>query len=181
MGSGDEIIHPSHTPHEGQIRDINTYALSALFQQHGAQTVALGIAKDDADALFEMAQAGIAHADMLVITAGSSIGTRDHTYSTIQKLGMPGVLQHGLAVKPGKPTLIGVCQGKPVIGLPGNPVSAMLGGASVDLACDSLSAWRTPHCTRHASCTPHAERCFIHRTRRYRARRGDSNPNRLCR
>jgi len=126
MGSGDEIIHPSHTPHEGQIRDINTYALSALFQQHGAQTVALGIAKDDADALFEMAQAGIAHADMLVITAGSSISTRDHTYSTIQKLGMPGVLQHGLAVKPGKPTLIGVCQGKPVIGLPGNPVSAML-------------------------------------------------------
>ncbi len=126
MGSGDEIIHPSHTPHEGQIRDINTYALSALFQQHGAQTVALGIAKDDADALFEMAQAGIANADMLVITAGSSISTRDHTYATIQKLGMPGVLQHGLAVKPGKPTLIGVCQGKPVIGLPGNPVSAML-------------------------------------------------------
>ena len=126
MGSGDEIVHPSQTPNEGQVRDINTYSLSALFEQAGAKTTPLGIAKDDADALFEMAQAGIAQADMLVITAGSSISTRDHTYTTIQRLGMPGVLQHGLAVKPGKPTLIGVCQGKPVIGLPGNPVSAML-------------------------------------------------------
>lgn len=126
MGSGDEIIHPSQTPNGGQIRDINSYSLSALFEQAGAKTTLLGIAQDDADALFEMAQVGIAQADMLVITAGSSISTRDHTYTTIQRLGMPGVLQHGLAVKPGKPTLIGVCEGKPVIGLPGNPVSAML-------------------------------------------------------
>ncbi|MBI5667831.1 MAG: hypothetical protein HZC41_07465 [Chloroflexi bacterium] len=60
------------------------------------------------------------------MTAGSSVGTRDLTHDTINRLGAPGPLQHGLAVKPGKPTIIAVCDGKPVIGLPGNPVSAFL-------------------------------------------------------
>jgi molybdopterin molybdotransferase len=65
------------------------------------------------------------------MTAGSSVGTRDLTRDTISKLGEPGILQHGLAVKPGKPTIIAVCAGKPVIGLPGNPVSAFLVGRQI--------------------------------------------------
>jgi len=60
------------------------------------------------------------------MTAGSSVSTRDFTRTVVNSLGKPGVLQHGLAVKPGKPTILGVCDNKPVIGLPGNPVSALL-------------------------------------------------------
>jgi molybdopterin molybdotransferase len=64
--------------------------------------------------------------DLLVITAGSSASTRDLTAQTIQKIGRPGVLVHGVNVKPGKPTILGICDGKAVIGLPGNPVSALV-------------------------------------------------------
>jgi molybdopterin molybdotransferase len=72
------------------------------------------------------AHAGFKDVDALVMTAGSSVSVRDLTREVISSLGKPGILQHGLAVKPGKPTIIAVCDGKPVIGLPGNPVSALL-------------------------------------------------------
>ena len=62
---------------------------------------------------------------MLVLTAGSSVSYRDLTANTINKLGQPGVLVHGVAVRPGKPTILAVCDGKPVFGLPGNPVSCI--------------------------------------------------------
>ncbi|MFP4324219.1 MAG: gephyrin-like molybdotransferase Glp [Anaerolineales bacterium] len=124
LGSGDEIVPPEHTPAPGQIRDINSYTLAALCAAHGAEPLTLGIAPDDADALYTLAQQAHAQADIVVLTAGSSVSARDLTAETINKLGAPGVLQHGLAVKPGKPTLLAVCGGKPVVGLPGNPVSA---------------------------------------------------------
>lgn len=126
MGSGDEIIHPAETPAYGQIRDINSYTLAALFQGAGAQVNILGIAEDTYDAIAAKAQEGIDRADMLVMSAGSSVSTRDYTRDAIAALGEPGIIQHGLAVKPGKPAIIAACDGKPVIGLPGNPVSAML-------------------------------------------------------
>ena len=126
MGSGDEIVPPEQTPEYGQIRDINSYTLAALFEQAGAEAEVLGIAADDYDAIAEKARTGFEGADVLVISAGSSVSTRDYTRDAIAALGEPGVLQHGLAVKPGKPAIIAACDGKPVIGLPGNPVSAML-------------------------------------------------------
>ncbi len=126
MGSGDEIVPPGQTPEYGQIRDINSYTLAALFEQAGAEAEVLGIAADDYDAIAEKARTGFEGADVLVISAGSSVSTRDYTRDAIAALGEPGVLQHGLAVKPGKPAIIAACDGKPVIGLPGNPVSAML-------------------------------------------------------
>lgn len=125
LSCGDELIEPSETPSIGQIRDINSYMLVALLQELGADAFRLGIAHDTMDALFDMAQQGLAEADMLVMSAGSSVSVRDLTSAVIQKLGAPGVVQHGLAVKPGKPTIIAACDGKPVIGLPGNPASAM--------------------------------------------------------
>ncbi|MEO1666342.1 MAG: gephyrin-like molybdotransferase Glp [Chloroflexota bacterium] len=126
MGSGDEIVHPGETPAYGQIRDINSYTLAALFEEAGARVNILGTAADTYDDIARMVREGLADADMLVISAGSSVSTRDFTNEAIQAAGKPGVLQHGLAVKPGKPAILAACDGKPVIGLPGNPVSAML-------------------------------------------------------
>ena len=124
VGSGDELVTPDQQPAPGQIRDINSYVLAALFEQAGAEVLHMGIARDDFDDLYNRAVGGLAQADALVLTAGSSISTRDLTSAVIDKLGAPGVIQHGLAVKPGKPTILGRSEGKAIIGLPGNPVSA---------------------------------------------------------
>lgn len=126
LSGGDELIEAHQVPELGQIRDINSHIIAALCQQAGADVTILGIADDTFDSLFSMAKEGFDNSDMLVLSAGSSVSVRDLTGEVINKLGEPGILQHGLAVKPGKPTIIAVCDSKPVIGLPGNPVSAML-------------------------------------------------------
>ena len=126
LSCGDELVTPDVTPQAGQIRDINAYTLATLIQQSGADPHIIGIARDTLDDYRTLAKQGFADVDMLILTAGSSVSTRDLTRDVIESLGTPGVLQHGLAVKPGKPTLLAVCDNKPVIGLPGNPVSALL-------------------------------------------------------
>lgn len=126
LSGGDELVPPEEDPQLGQIRDINAYTLAALVEQHGGEPQVLGIVRDTLDEYRALAQQGFREADILVMTAGSSVSTRDLTQQVIDELGRPGVLQHGLAVKPGKPTILAVCDGKPVIGLPGNPVSALL-------------------------------------------------------
>jgi len=126
LSGGDELVPPEMTPTSGQIRDINSYTLAALFREHGAEVRLFGIARDVFDDLLTRARSALEQVDMLVMTAGSSVSTRDLTRAVISNLGRPGILQHGLAVKPGKPTVIAVCNNKPVIGLPGNPVSAFL-------------------------------------------------------
>jgi molybdopterin molybdotransferase len=144
MGSGDEIVHPSVEPAYGQIRDINSYTVAALCQQAGAVTKVYGIANDDFDTISSLAQTAFAEVGLLIISAGSSVSTRDYTRDTINSLGAPGILQHGLAVKPGKPAIIAACDGKPVIGLPGNPVSALLVARQVVLpTIASLQAKKT--------------------------------------
>lgn len=126
LSSGDELVPAEQTPALGQIRDINAAALAALVSELGAAPNFFGIARDDRDDLYNKARAALDASDMLILTAGSSVSVRDLTSETIQRLGAPGILQHGLAVKPGKPTLLAVCDGKIVIGLPGNPVSAFI-------------------------------------------------------
>jgi molybdopterin molybdotransferase len=126
LSSGDELVTPDEHPAPGQVRDINAYTLSGLVQEAGGEPVLLGIARDESADFQARAQAGFQCCDMLVITAGSSVSTRDLTCEIISSLGKPGILQHGLAVKPGKPTITAVCDNRPVIGLPGNPVSAFL-------------------------------------------------------
>jgi len=126
VGSGDELVPPDVTPAPGQIRDINGPVLAALFRAWGADVIFGGAAPDDYTALRDLAASTLVGCDALVLTAGSSVSARDLTTAAIAALGTPGVLQHGLAVKPGKPTILAVCDGKPVIGLPGNPVSAYL-------------------------------------------------------
>lgn len=126
LSSGDELVMPEEEPALGQIRDINAYTLAALVDEAGGEAHVAGIARDRLTDFLALARAAFEQCDLLVVTAGSSVGTRDLTRQVIESLGEPGILQHGLAVKPGKPTLLAVCANKPVIGLPGNPVSAYL-------------------------------------------------------
>ena len=126
ISSGDEIVSPESKIHSGKIRDTNSYSLSALVEEAGGIAVRYGIVPDDFDVLYQVASQAIAECDLVVITAGSSASARDFTSQVINKLGQPGVLVHGVNIKPGKPTILGICQGKAVVGLPGNPVSALI-------------------------------------------------------
>ncbi len=128
ISSGDEVIPAEQAPAPGQVRDINAHTLAALIQRSGGQAVYYGILPDDFAALQAAAQKALAECDVVVITAGSSASTRDMTSQVIDTLGKPGVLVHGINTKPGKPTILGACNGKAVIGLPGNPVSALVNG-----------------------------------------------------
>lgn len=126
LATGDEVIHPAQSPIPGQIRDINSYTTAGQTRQAGGEPVLCGIVGDDYEALHTAAAAALAANDMLVMSAGSSVSVRDMTVDVINSLGQPGVLLHGVATRPGKPTIVGVVEGKPVLGLPGNPVSAMI-------------------------------------------------------
>jgi len=126
LATGDEVIPPHQEAGPGQIRDINSYTIAAQVSQAGGIPITIGIVSDNFDALLSSAQKALDNSDMLVMSAGSSVSVRDMTVQVIEQLGKPGVLFHGVATRPGKPTIVGVVDGKPVIGLPGNPVSAMI-------------------------------------------------------
>ena len=126
ISTGDELIPPNQDITPGKIRDINTYSLSALTLQSGAIPLTIPIIGDSFDELLGAARKSISEADMLVISAGSSVSTRDLTSAVIEGLGSPGILVHGISIKPGKPTILASVEGKPVVGLPGNPVSALV-------------------------------------------------------
>jgi molybdopterin molybdotransferase len=128
ISSGDEVIPPGESPRPGQVRDINSYTLGALVASYGGEPVLYGIVGDRFEALKDAAAKALSECDVVVITAGSSASTRDMTADVIDALGKPGVLVHGINTRPGKPTILGVCDGKAVIGLPGNPVSALVNG-----------------------------------------------------
>ena len=126
LSSGDEVIDPHLSAAPGQVRDINSYTLAALVEQAGGFAQRYGIVPDTQAALNAALFTALEDCDCVVITAGSSASTRDLTAGAIAAMGAPGVLVHGINVKPGKPTILGVCGGKAVIGLPGNPVSALV-------------------------------------------------------
>lgn len=126
LSTGDEIIPPSAAISPGRVRDVNSYSLGALVEACGGLAVRYGILPDQAELLRAAAQRALAENEMVVITAGSSASTRDLTVEVIRTLGEPGVLVHGINIRPGKPTILAVCAGKPVVGLPGNPLSALV-------------------------------------------------------
>ena len=126
LSSGDEIVEPTTRPQPGQVRDINTATMSALVIESGGSPRPYPIIPDNEETLTQAVMKAYNECDMVLITAGSSASTRDLTADVIKKLGAPGVLAHGVNVRPGKPTILAVCDGKPVIGLPGNPVSALV-------------------------------------------------------
>lgn len=126
ISTGDEVVKPDIQPGPGQVRDINSYALYGQAVEAGAQAHIYGIVKDNFDVLLEQLQQAVAECDLVLLSGGSSVGTRDVASKVLDTLGSPGVLFHGISIKPGKPTVGAVVEGKPVFGLPGHPVSAMV-------------------------------------------------------
>jgi len=142
FSTGDEVV-PADTAvlKPGQVRDATAAALAALVSDAGGTPVPGGIVPDDPGALEKALRAALPVSDVIVISAGSSVGVRDETAGAVARLGPPGIWCHGLAIKPGKPTLLAECgagegagagpvpggaPGVPVIGLPGNPRSALV-------------------------------------------------------
>jgi molybdopterin molybdotransferase len=126
ISGGDEIVSPDSEPGPGQIRDVNSYTIAALVERAGHTPVRLGIVPDVYEDLENAARDGLDLVDVLILSAGSSVSTRDMTAQVIASLGTPGVLVHGVSLKPGKPTILALIGEKPVFGLPGNPVSCMV-------------------------------------------------------
>jgi molybdopterin molybdotransferase len=126
VSSGDEIVDPGDIPSPGQVRDINSFALAGLVQEAGGKAIQYGIIKDEFVEMESGLKKALNESDIVVVSGGSSVGTRDVTSAVFNSLGKPGVLVHGVSIKPGKPTVLGVINNKPVLGLPGHPASAMI-------------------------------------------------------
>ena len=145
LATGDEVVAPDQETKAGQIRDINSYTVAGQVRKAGGIPILGGIIADDFESLEIAARNALIEADMLVMSAGSSVSVRDMTVEVIERLGKPGVLFHGVATRPGKPTIVGVVGNKPVLGLPGNPVSAMVQfdmfGTPAIYRLQGLNAW----------------------------------------
>jgi molybdopterin molybdotransferase len=126
VSTGDEIVEPETAELEaGQVRDATAVGLAALARDAGGEPDPRGIVPDDADAVAGALREAVATSDVVVVSAGSSVGARDETAAAVAGLGEPGIWAHGVAIRPGKPTLLADCGGVPVVGLPGNPRSAL--------------------------------------------------------
>ncbi len=126
VSTGDELVPAEAEPAPAQTRDANAPGLAALCEHSGGEPVLLGIAPDEAAALNQLAEEALARCDVLTISGGSSAGARDMTLEVLQRLGPPGVFVNGVALRPGRPTIIAECAGVLAFGLPGHPVSALI-------------------------------------------------------
>ncbi|MGB6371703.1 MAG: gephyrin-like molybdotransferase Glp [Atribacterota bacterium] len=128
ISTGNEIIPAEGEPRIGQIRDINSYTLGACIEEAGGVPVYRGIIKDEVILLEQEIKKTIKEdkVEAVIISGGSSVGVRDVTLEVLNRLGKPGVLIHGVSVKPGKPTILAIADNRPIFGLPGHPVSAMI-------------------------------------------------------
>lgn len=126
LSTGDEIIPYHENVNPGQIRNINSITISSQAKRLGAEVIDYGIVSDREDSFFPAIEKAVNENDLVVFSGGSSVGTRDLGEKAINSLGTPGVLVHGVALKPGKPIIIGLHGNKPIFGLPGHPVSAMV-------------------------------------------------------
>lgn len=122
--TGDEIINPKDDPKEGDIIDSNSYMIKALVDDNGGIGKRYDIVKDNYEKIKAQLQKSIAENDITIINAGSSAGTEDYSVHILKELGE--VIVHGVSMKPGKPVILAIVDNKPVIGLPGYPLSAYL-------------------------------------------------------
>jgi len=126
VSTGDEVVAVEEVPLPGQIRDINSTTLAGLVARCGGQAQHFGIVRDDLESLRQVCREALAVNDMVLISGGSSVGTRDFTIEVLESLPEGRVLVHGVSISPGKPTILASAQGKPVWGLPGHAASAMV-------------------------------------------------------
>ena len=122
ISTGDELVPPDVTPGPGQVRDVNGPLLTALLEAFGAEVINYGIVVDDEELLRQKMQVAAQECNAVIISGGSSVGVKDATCRIIESMGE--LLLHGIAIKPGKPTIMGKAGNKPLIGLPGHPGAA---------------------------------------------------------
>lgn len=122
--TGTEIVEETYHLQVGKIIDSNSHMFMGMVEELGGEGIRYSPVKDDFDTLCETVAKAVEESDIVVINAGSSAGTKDFTVKVIQELGR--VVSHGVALKPGKPTIMGVIGGKPVVGIPGYPVSSFI-------------------------------------------------------
>ncbi len=124
LSTGNEVVDPARTPAPGQVRDVNTVILRGMAEQSGAQVTGYGICPDDYDELKRRVLQALSENDLVLISGGSSVGTRDYCVGVLGEITGGPPLFHGIPVKPGKPALGAAKDGKVILGLPGHPVSA---------------------------------------------------------
>jgi putative molybdopterin biosynthesis protein len=125
ISTGDELVQPGQPLRPAAIYDTNGAIVAAAIDENGGEAVFLGAIADDEAKLEAAMRRALADADMLVLSGGTSKGAGDLSHRIIGRLGKPGIIAHGVALKPGKPLCLAVCDGKPVVILPGFPTSAM--------------------------------------------------------
>jgi molybdopterin molybdotransferase len=125
LATGNEVVPATGSPRPGQVRDVNSSALAAQARRAGAEVELGGIVGDDAAALAAAAGGMLERCDALLLSGGSSVGARDLTVEALERLGA-AIVFHGISVRPGKPTILARIGDKPVLGMPGVPVSAMV-------------------------------------------------------
>lgn len=126
ISTGDEVVPVEAAPGPGQVRDVNSHTLSGMLRAAGAEPITYGIIPDDAPALIAACRQAVAECHMILLSGGSSVGTRDFTVEAIMGLDDPEILVHGIALRPGKPTILARAGKTPVWGLPGHVVSALV-------------------------------------------------------
>ena len=122
ISTGDELVQPDEIPGPGQVRDVNSPLITAMLTQFGAEAMNYGIVVDDEQLLRQRMQNAAQECDAVILSGGSSVGVKDAACRIIESMGE--LLLHGIAIKPGKPTILGKAGSKPLIGLPGHPVAA---------------------------------------------------------
>ena len=125
ISTGNEIVPPGGRLDYGKIYDINARTISDSVAENGGEPIQLGIVEDDQEAMRTKIRKALEACDMVITSGGTSAGAGDLLYRVIDELGEPGIIVHGVSVKPGKPTIIAVLEGKPLFGLPGYPASAL--------------------------------------------------------
>ncbi len=127
LSTGNELVELGQKPEPGQVVSVNQLILSAMCRQLGAETVNLGIARDNLNEISGKIADGLRQADAVVTTGGTSVGYADLVSIVVSKLGKPGVIVHGIAMRPAMPTALAIVRGKPVFILSGYPVASLFG------------------------------------------------------
>ena len=123
FSTGDEVVPYTEAPGAGQIRDINSIHLQAMVRQLGEECTDYGITRDEETTFRPLLDRAVAENDLVLFSGGSSVGSRDLGEELIARLGPPGIVLHGAAIRPGKPVIVGLAGNRPLFGLPGHPVS----------------------------------------------------------
>jgi molybdopterin molybdotransferase len=127
LATGNELVELGNKLEHGKIIETNRLLFSSLCRELGAEPLNLGLAKDDLDEISAKIREGLEQADAVITTGGTSVGYPDLVPLSVNKIGKPGIIVHGVAIRPGMPTALAILDGKPVFVLSGNPVAATVG------------------------------------------------------